>query len=170
VFFTELKTNSIPGWIFIFIVLGLLVYAANYIFYISGFLEYFVNLLEIPKVLKLPILENKNIYRIPAFGFYSYIAFALLWDLVNRVNSIWGRTIYFTEKGIYLKTKHFLTNEIQKIPYPSQNFSWRWKRGFLRDLLGMNQLILKSTDHEIASGYFYPNKNKKILQSYLIQE
>lgn len=170
VFFSELKTNPIPGWIFILIVLSLLVYVTNYIFYISKFLEYFVNLLEIPKVLKLPILENRNIYRIPAAGFYSYIAFALVWDLANRINSIWSKTIYFTEKGVFVKTQEFVSNEIQKLPYPCQEFSWQWKRGLLRDLLGMNQLVLQFPNKKITSGYFNPNKNKKILQAYLIQE
>jgi hypothetical protein len=170
IFYTELKTNSIPGWFCIGILIGILFFFSGYIVYISKFLEYFVNLLEIPKVLKLPFLENKDIYRYPALGFYVYITIALLWDISNRLDKIWGKTFYFTETGMYLKKQRLFTTEIQKIPISSQQLSWKWQRGWIRDFFGMNQLILESGNEVISSGYFYPLKNSKFLQSFLIKK
>lgn len=172
IFFQEIRTNPLPGILFLVASVWVLVYLGRYIHYLAHFLEWFILVLEIPKVLKLPLLDNKDVYRYPAMAFYFYFCFAAIWDIGDRLDRIWGRRLVFTDKSIYCEIGSIFQKKVKKFPSFTDNpqLTWEWKRGLWRDGLGMNRLILKLGDDEVfQSGYFFPftKNNKKWIQSYL---
>ncbi|WCL47635.1 LIMLP_18675 family protein [Leptospira sp. GIMC2001] len=166
-FYDEIKTNPLPGFFWIGIVLAFLLWLSSQIHYLSGFLEWFVYLLEIPKVLKLPILENKDIYRYPAVLIYLYLSFALLWDISMRLQKSWGRSIYFTSDCLYIKTNEVLGFQLEKITLRNQNIVWKLRRGFVRDKLGLVQFQIRIDNTLIESPYFFGSKNISIINKFL---
>jgi|JI8StandDraft_1071087.scaffolds.fasta_scaffold55481_1 hypothetical protein len=163
-FALELKVNPLPGFLILVLVLGLLLYFLQFIFYISMFLEWFVNILEIPKVLKLPFLENKDIYRYPALAVYFYFSLSVILDLSSFLQKSWGNRWVFTDEGLFLIQKKILYFKITKIPKTSFQKNWDWQRGFLFDLFGLNSIQLSYKGVQYLSPYFFRKPNDEILK------
>jgi hypothetical protein len=163
-FAIELRVNLLPVLFILLVVLGFLFYILHYVFYISLFLEWFVNILEIPKVLKLPFLENKDIYRYPALAVYFYFSFSVLLDLSSFLQKVWSNRWVFTDEGLFIIHKKFLHYKITKIPKSSFQKNWDWKRGFIFDSFGLNSIHISYKGIEYSSPYFFRKPNDEILK------
>jgi hypothetical protein len=163
-FAKELKFNKFPGILIAFLIFGILIYCVRYVFYISEFLEWFVHLLEIPKVLKLPFLDNKDFYRFPALAIYAYLSLAVLYDLSNFLQSNLGLRWILTDDSLYIARKQWLHWKIIKLPKSKVAKNWQWNRGLLLDLLSLNRITFSYKEKEYTSSFFSPKKNAEIIK------
>jgi hypothetical protein len=169
-FAKELQFNLIPGLLIALVVFGLLIYFVRYVFYISEFLQWFIQILEIPKVLKLPFLDNKDFYRVPSLGIYIYLSLAILYDLANFLKSNWGLKWILTDDSLYIAKKNLLHWKIIKLPKSKIQKNWQWDRGFLLDLLSMNRITISYKEKEYKSGFFSSKKNAELLKKQFQQK
>jgi len=169
-FAKELEFNLIPGLLISLLVFGLLIYCIQYVFYISEFLAWFIQVLEIPKVLKLPFLDNKDFYRIPALCIYFYLSLAILYDLSKFLQSNWGLRWMLTDDSLYIAKRQWFHWKIIKLPKSKVQKNWIWSRGILLDTLATNRITINYKEKEYKSGFFSAKKNAELLKKQFQQK
>jgi hypothetical protein len=138
------------------------------IHYLSDFLFWFVGVLEITKVLKIPFLDNIKYYQYLSIFVFFYLVISLLWDL-SRILSKLGVNIYLIRDEIWMIEKKGFGNKLTKFRYLPEDIQVEWHHSGLLNYLGLNQVFWKKQEILLAfSPYFFPyGKNKALLNKIL---
>lgn len=131
-------------------------FLSNSVSTISQFLFWFVQTLEVTKVLKIPILDNELYYEyLTSFGLF-YLLVSLIWDVTilwNKANNkmaLVGESIWFWESKLF-------GSDLRSLPI---NGNWTWKQSTLRTIFGLHQLKFTfQNGTELSSPFFFPTKS-----------
>lgn len=166
--YEKIYPNPIPllvisGLVFLFLFL-----LFQYIHYLSDFLYWFVGILEITKVLKIPFLDQMKYYEYLSIFVFFYLALSLLWDLSALVGN-WSTRIYLIRDEVWMIQKHGFGEKLTKFKYIPEDTQVEWVHSGVLNYLGLNRIFWKKGDQELArSPFFFPyGKNKPILNKIL---
>lgn len=166
--FDKLKTNPLPILLVAIFALFLFILSIRYIHYLGDFFYWFVNVLEIPKVLKIPFLEELKNYHYLSLFVYFYLVFSILLDVSNLFIKLSKKSV-FLKGEIWQIEQTLFGKELKKYDLSSKELNIRLKHGFLYDYFGLNQIIWeKDNVTVIETAYFFPyGKNKNIINNLL---
>ncbi len=166
--FDKLTTNPLPILILGIFAVYLFIVSIGYIHNLGDFFYWFVNVLEIPKVLKIPFLEELKNYHYLSLFVYFYLCFSILLDLSKLFLKLSKKSV-FLKGEIWQIEQTLFGQELKKYDLSSKELNVRLKHGFLYDYFGLNQIIWeKENVAVIETAYFFPyGKNKKIINRLL---
>lgn len=166
--FDKLTTNPLPILLVAIFALFLFILSIGYIHYLGDFFYWFVNVLEIPKVLKIPFLEELKNYHYLSLFVYFYLVFSILLDVSNLFIKLSKKSV-FLKGEIWQIEQTLFGKELKKYDLSSKELNIRLKHGFLYDYFGLNQIIWeKDNVTVIDTAYFFPyGKNKNIINNLL---
>ncbi|GBF51949.1 hypothetical protein LPTSP4_34870 [Leptospira ryugenii] len=167
--YEPLVTNNLPQWtLFLFCTILLYLLFQN-IHYLSDFLYWFVSILEITKVLKIPFLNSLKYYQYLALFVYFYLAFSLVWDLSQKLME-WDRKLFLVKEEIWVIERRLFGVKLHKFNRMQDSLELEWLHSGIRNWLGFNQLVWKRENQIIAkSPFFFPYRNNQRIINQLLQ-
>ncbi|EOQ86885.1 hypothetical protein LEP1GSC202_0110 [Leptospira yanagawae serovar Saopaulo str. Sao Paulo = ATCC 700523] len=166
--YDELFSNPIPSILLVIGAFSFFYFSFPYIHYLGHFFYWFVGVLEITKVLKIPFLDEVRYYHYLSVFVYFYISISLLIDISKLLNHWNKRTVFV--KGELWQIRNFgLGKELSKFNLNEDGLVLTYEHGGLNDYLGWNRLIWKKQEKVIFSTpFFFPfRKNKMIVNQIL---
>ncbi|PJZ80472.1 LIMLP_18675 family protein [Leptospira meyeri] len=161
--YDELTINPIPSLLLITAVVLFFVYSLPYAFYLGKFFYWFVGVLEITKVLKIPFLDELRYYHYLSAFVYFYIATSLLID-VSRLLNKWNRRTVFVKNEIWQIQRYGFGKKLIKINFEPNQIQLGYEHGGLSDYLGCNRMVWeKDGNILITTPFFFPYKKNKII-------
>ncbi|TGL61865.1 hypothetical protein EHQ58_04425 [Leptospira ognonensis] len=166
--YEKINPNRIPLIVISGLVSFFLFLLFQYIHYLSDFLYWFVGILEITKVLKIPFLDNMKYYEYLSVFVFFYLAISLLWDLSNLLTN-WSTRIYIIRDEIWMIQKHGFGEKLTKFKYSPEETQVEWIHSGILNYLGLNRIFWKKGEKELArSPFFFPyGKNIPVLNKIL---
>ncbi|TGL62554.1 LIMLP_18675 family protein [Leptospira jelokensis] len=166
--YDELFSNPLPS---ILLVLGAFCFfysSLPYIHYLGHFFYWFVGVLEITKVLKIPFLDEVRYYHYLSVFVYFYISISLLVDLSKLLNQ-WNKRTVFVKGELWQIRNLGLGKELSKFNLTEDGLVLTYEHGGLSDYIGCNRLIWKKQGKVLFSTpFFFPfGKNKTIVNQIL---
>ncbi|TGL88342.1 hypothetical protein EHQ68_11010 [Leptospira congkakensis] len=166
--YDELTINPLPS---LFLIIGTVLfftYSLSYAFYLGKFFYWFVGVLEITKVLKIPFLDELRYYHYLSVFVYFYIAISFLID-VSRLLNKWNRRTVFVKNEIWQIQRFGFGKKLIKFDIQTEGLQLGLEHGGLADYLGWNRLVWeKNGTLEFSTPYFFPyKKNKTIINRIL---
>lgn len=164
-----LKKNVIPA------ILGIFVYAffLNFLLAfqkpLADLLFKFVDFLQIPKVLKLPLLVNPVLYKYSAMIIVGYVAFAFFLDLYRFLDRNLFNDLQWEGSRLKLTRRGWLGGESIHWEPNQSGLQILHKSGVIRKLLGLEKIVffLQAQGAELSviaeSPYFSSRKNGEFL-------
>ncbi|MBI3395475.1 MAG: hypothetical protein HY042_06550 [Spirochaetia bacterium] len=151
--YLRLHTAIWAPWLVFLLSLGTVAAGSRLTEYIAYYTRAFVDLLQVTKVLKMPLLENHELYLYASWALYGYVALAFLYDIAGWLWRGSGHDLLLTEEAVFLIQRRFPGYEIS-----------RWKKsdpvrvhlqtGRLRRLLGLERLVFHFPDKAVSSSWF----------------
>ncbi|GBF44281.1 hypothetical protein LPTSP2_35840 [Leptospira ellinghausenii] len=167
--YDELYTNPIPSLILIVGASLFFYFSLPYIHFLGNFFFWFVGVLEITKVLKIPFLDELRYYHYLSAFVYFYISFSLLID-ISRLLSKWNVRTVIVKNEVWQISHSGLGKKLNQYQLDVEGLSLSYEHGGLIDFLGLNRLVWKKEGKEIfSSPYFFPYKKNKIIINRLLK-
>ncbi|PJZ44224.1 LIMLP_18675 family protein [Leptospira brenneri] len=167
--YDELTINPIPSLLLILGTVLFFVYSLPYAFYLGKFFYWFVGVLEITKVLKIPFLDELRYYHYLSAFVYFYIAASLLIDISRLLNK-WNTRTVFVKNEIWQIQKFGLGKKLNKFDLNTEGLQLGFEHGGLIDYLGWNRLVWeKDGKTTFATPYFFPYKKNKIIINRILK-
>ncbi|TGL16048.1 LIMLP_18675 family protein [Leptospira meyeri] len=161
--YDELTINPIPSLLLVTAVVLFFVYSLPYAFYLGKFFYWFVGVLEITKVLKIPFLDELRYYHYLSAFVYFYIATSLLID-VSRLLNKWNRRTVFVKNEIWQIQRYGFGKKLIKINFEPNQIQLGYEHGGLSNYLGCNRMVWeKDGNILITTPFFFPYKKNKII-------
>lgn len=158
-YFHKLKTNPIPVLFILAFYFCILLGSIPYVSYLGDFLFWFVSILEITKVLKIPFLDEIRYYHYLSLFVYIYLLFALLLDISKLLRGL-SKEVYLVQKEIWILEQVSFGKKLRKLQIGQEPFSY--EHSGLLDILGLNRFRWKiSTEDTISSPFFFPTGMNK---------
>ncbi|EKJ85964.1 LIMLP_18675 family protein [Leptospira meyeri] len=161
--YDELTINPLPSLLLITAVVLFFVYSLPYAFYLGKFFFWFVGVLEITKVLKIPFLDELRYYHYLSAFVYFYIATSLLID-VSRLLNKWNKRTVFVKNEIWQIQRYRFGKKLIKINFEPNQIQLGYEHGGLSDFLGCNRMVWeKDGNILLTTPFFFPYKKNKII-------
>ncbi len=166
--YEEIRPNHLPSVIALILCFGFLTLFALNIHYLGDFLYWFVALLEITKVLKIPFLDQIKYYQYLSLFVFFYISVSLIWDLGSLLSK-WNQRVYLLKTEIWLIKSSGFGKKLTQFPREQAGIHVEWNHSGITDYLGLNRLVWKKDGETLCSSpYFFPyGKNKAVLDKIL---
>jgi hypothetical protein len=166
--YERLVPNPLPQITLLAIAVITIILLFQNIHYLNDFLFWFVSILEITKVLKIPFLDQVKYYQYLSLFVYFYLILSLLWDL-SAILDKWSSKIYLIRDEIWMIQKHGFGDKLTKFRYLPEEIQVEWNHSGILNYLGLNRVYWKKGEQVLAiSPYFFPyGKNKSILNKIL---
>ncbi len=166
--FEKLIPNPLPSMVIIAIAIGILAFLLFNIHFLSDFLYWFVGILEITKVLKIPFLDNMKYYEYLSLFVFFYLSISLLWDLSILLGK-WSTAIVLIRDEIWMIQSEGFGKKLTKFRYTPEKIQIEWEHSGLLNYLGLNRIHWKTENQTLArSPFFFPyGKNKILLDKIL---
>ncbi|TGL41368.1 LIMLP_18675 family protein [Leptospira perdikensis] len=166
--YDELTINPLPSLLLIVTSILFFTYTLPYAFYLGKFFYWFVGVLEITKVLKIPFLDELRYYHYLSVFVYFYIATSLLMDISRLLNK-WNRRTVFVKNEIWQIQRFGFGKKLNKFNLESEGLQLGFEHGGLSDYLGWNRMVWeKDGETIITTPYFFPyQKNRTIINRIL---
>jgi hypothetical protein len=161
--FDELKVNYLPAIIAVLFYSGLLYFLYTVTPMLAEFLFWFVGVLEISKVLKLPILQDPKVFEYPGLALFVYIGISILLDLKSQLDSLAGKRLFYVRDRWIIREKKMFSTDETILPEKISGLVIVYKKGFFRNLFGTNRLEFRLGNQIYLSAPFFPGSNKAIL-------
>ncbi|XDD44517.1 hypothetical protein AB3N58_17295 [Leptospira sp. WS60.C2] len=166
--YDELTLNPLPS---IFLILGSTVFfwvSVPYIHHLGNFFFWFVGVLEITKVLKIPFLDELRYYHYLSVFVYFYISISLLIDM-SRLLAKWNVRSVFVKNELWQISHSGLGKELNQYQLDAEALSLTYEHGGFSDYLGLNRLLWKKNGNVVFSTpFFFPyRKNKALINRIL---
>ena len=164
----KIEANPLPQVFLLIFASGFFYLFLLNIHYLSDFLYWFVGVLEITKVLKIPFLDHIKYYQYLTLFFFLYISISLLSDVATLLGKL-NTKLYLVKNEIWMIKRHGLGDKLTKFTNATDNIQIEWVHSGSLNFLGLNRIVWKKEDHILAhSPYFFPyGKNKKLLNQIL---
>jgi len=167
--YEKLLPNPLPHWILIGVCGFVIFYLSINIHYLSDFLFWFVGILEITKVLKIPFLDHIKYYQYLGMFVFFYLTFSLLWDLSSLLSK-WSTKIYVIRDEIWKIENYGLGAKLTKFSYSPEEIQVVWIHSGILDYFGLNQISWKKGDQVLAtSPFFFPYRKNKVLLNKILK-
>ncbi|TGM77668.1 hypothetical protein EHR01_08665 [Leptospira mtsangambouensis] len=161
--FDELTINPIPSLLLITAVVLFFVYSLPYAFYLGKFFFWFVGVLEITKVLKIPFLDELRYYHYLSAFVYFYITVSLLID-VSRLLNKWNKRTVFVKNEIWQIQRFGFGKKLVKVNFETNQIQLGYEHGGLSDYIGCNRMIWEKDGKTVlTTPFFFPYKKNKII-------
>ncbi|EOQ95009.1 hypothetical protein LEP1GSC195_0737 [Leptospira wolbachii serovar Codice str. CDC] len=166
--YDELTVNPIPSLLLILAAVLFFTYSLPYAFYLGKFFYWFVGVLEITKVLKIPFLDELRYYHYLSVFVYFYIAASLLID-VSRLLNKWNIRTIVVKNEIWQIQRFGFGKKLTKFNFETEGLELGYEHGGLSDYLGWNRMIWEKNGKAIfTTPYFFPyKKNRNIVNRIL---
>ncbi|ABZ96065.1 Hypothetical protein LBF_4243 [Leptospira biflexa serovar Patoc strain 'Patoc 1 (Ames)'] len=166
--YDELHSNPLPSLVLIIGATSFFYLSLPYIHLLGNFFFWFVGVLEITKVLKIPFLDELRYYHYLSAFVYFYISISLLID-VSQLLSKWNIRTVFVKNELWQIKHSWLGKKLNQHSLEAEGLSLSYEHGGLSDYIGLNRLVWeKDGKILIVSPYFFPNrKNKTIVNRML---
>ncbi len=166
--YEKISPNLIPQYILVIAVGCFLFLLYQYIHILSDFLFWFVGILEITKVLKIPFLDHLKYYQYLSLFVYFYLSFSLLWDVAGLLSKL-NVNVYLIRNEVWIIRKKGIGHSLFKFDCSPDKTQVDWSHSGFLDFFGLNQVVWKKDDHILGkSPYFFPyGKNRSILNQIL---
>ncbi|XDD48411.1 hypothetical protein AB3N60_18915 [Leptospira sp. WS39.C2] len=166
--YDELKLNPLPSVLLIFGSTLFFYLSLPYIYYLGNFFFWFVGVLEITKVLKIPFLDELRYYHYLSVFVYFYLSVSLLID-ISRLLSKWNRRTVIVKNELWQISQSGFGKKLNQYKLDADGLSLTYEHGLLSDILGLNRLVWMKDGKELfSSPYFFPyRKNKSIINQML---
>ncbi|TGK86437.1 hypothetical protein EHQ31_08360 [Leptospira montravelensis] len=166
--YDELTINPIPSLLLILFAVLFFTYSLPYIYYLGKFFYWFVGVLEITKVLKIPFLDELRYYHYLSAFVYFYIAISLLIDMSRLLNR-WNIRTVFVKNEVWQIQKFGFGKKLIKFNLETDVLELGYEHGGLSDFLGWNRLVWEKNGKTLLrTPYFFPyRKNKSIVNRIL---
>ena len=135
-------TNPLPPLFFACGSVLALIFAWRYSHYIGDFLFWFVDLLQLAKVLKIGFITQKHYYDYVSHAVYAYVALAFLLDVRRFLAENLLRDVFFKNGRFYVHRFGFLNHRLLVLDVKRQNVTVELRTGFLRRMLGLERVRL----------------------------
>ncbi|TGN08785.1 LIMLP_18675 family protein [Leptospira bandrabouensis] len=167
--YDELTVNPIPSLLLILFAVLFFTYSLPYIYYLGKFFYWFVGVLEITKVLKIPFLDELRYYHYLSAFVYFYIATSLLIDMSRLLNR-WNIRTVFVKNEIWQIQKFGFGKKLIKFNLETDGVELGYEHGGLSDLLGWNRLVWgKNGKTLFVTPYFFPYKKNKTIVNRILK-
>ncbi|AVV52138.1 LIC20162 family protein [Leptospira santarosai] len=165
----RLKINPIPP------IFGtLIVFAVLYGCYLGGevtalYLQKFTEFLLIPKVLNLPILQDRRLYSTVGYLIFGYIGFAFFLDWIRFIERTYWTAVFLKGNILSLETKGIFGKNVFRWDCRQSGVQIVHKTGLLRKFLGLERIVivtadLKSEGGELHSPFFFRAQNGNLIR------
>lgn len=141
-------------WIPVVIVPAALACAFPYAHFAGDALRWFVQILQLPQILKAPILEEHDLYWILSALLFAYLSTAVLLDLARYIRRTGRRDLVVADDSAYMIEWMWTGPSLVRLPYGSPGFRVEFRTGFFRRILGMERFYFHFPDRTIASPFF----------------
>lgn len=161
--YDELTINPIPSLLLITAVILFFVYSLPYAFYLGKFFFWFVGVLEITKVLKIPFLDELRYYHYLSAFVYFYITISLLID-VSRLLNKWNKRTVFVKNEIWQIQRFGFGKKLIKVNFGTNEIQLGYEHGGFSDYFGCNRMIWEKDGKTLlTTPFFFPYKKNKII-------
>ncbi|TGL20917.1 hypothetical protein EHQ46_10530 [Leptospira yanagawae] len=166
--YDELFSNPLPSILLALGAFCFFYFSLPSIHYLGHFFYWFVGVLEITKVLKIPFLDEVRYYHYLSVFVYFYISISLLVDLSKLLNQ-WNKRTVFVKGELWQIRNLGLGKELSKFNLSEDGLVLTYEHGGLSDYIGCNRLIWKKQGKVLFSTpFFFPfGKNKTIVNQIL---
>ncbi|RHX78669.1 LIC20162 family protein [Leptospira yasudae] len=142
----RLRINPIPP-----ILVTLIVFAVLYGCFLAGelsalYLQKFTDFLLIPKVLNLPILQDKRLYLAVGYLTFGYIGLAFVIDWVRFIGRTCFTFVSLKGETLFLETRGLFGKNVFQWNLKQNGIQLVHKTGFLRRLLGLERILIVTPD------------------------
>ncbi|MCW7483145.1 LIMLP_18675 family protein [Leptospira kanakyensis] len=167
--YDELTINPLPSLLLILGTILFFTYSLPYAFYLGKFFYWFVGVLEITKVLKIPFLDELRYYHYLSAFVYFYISVSLLID-VSRLLKDWNRRTVFVKNEIWQIQRFGFGKKLIKFDLNSDGYQLGLEHGGITDYLGCNRLVWeKNGESKFSTPYFFPYKKNKAIVNRILK-
>lgn len=167
--YDELTVNPLPSVLLITFAILFFAYSLPYAFYLGKFFYWFVGVLEITKVLKIPFLDEMRYYHYLSVFVYFYIAASLLID-VSRLLNRWNKKTVFVKNEIWQIQRFGFGKKLIKFNLDDEGLQLGYEHGGLSDFFGWNRMVWdKNGKTLISTPYFFPYKNNKAIVNRILK-
>lgn len=166
--YDELQLNPLPSLLLIIATASFFYFSLPYVYYLGNFFFWFVGVLEITKVLKIPFLDELRYYHYLSVFVYFYISTSLLID-VSQLLSKWNKRTVLVKNELWQICHSGFGKKLSQYSLDTKELSLTYEHGGLSDYFGLNRLIWQKDGIELfSSPYFFPyRKNKMIINRIL---
>ncbi|TGM45540.1 LIMLP_18675 family protein [Leptospira vanthielii] len=167
--YDELTVNPIPSLLLILATVLIFTYSLPYAFYLGKFFYWFVGVLEITKVLKIPFLDELRYYHYLSIFVYFYIATSLLID-VSRLLNLWNRRTVIVKNEVWQIRRFGFGKKLTKFNLETEGLELGYEHGGLSDYLGWNRMIWEKNGKTIfTTPYFFPYKKNRTIVNRILK-
>ncbi len=152
--FERFTSNPWVIWLPVLAVFSSLGFVFPYAHLAGDALRWFVHVLQLPQILKAPILEEHDLYWVLSMLLFSYVSAAVILDLARYVRRTGRRDLIITEESAYMLEWLWTGPSIVRLPYGSPGFRVEFRTGFFRRLLGLERFHFHFPDHTLTSPFF----------------
>ncbi len=133
---------------------GLVLYSRRYAHCVGDFFRWFVRILELPVVMKLPLLEDPAFYFWISVGVYAYLAAAVFWDLGKWFGTVARKELVLTGKECFVIDRRIIGYRLHRWQKSRQDCRIELRSGFLRRIFAMEKIYFHFPDESVSSPYF----------------
>lgn len=167
--YDELTVNPIPSLLLATATTLFFFYTLPYAFYLGKFFYWFVGVLEITKVLKIPFLDELRYYHYLSAFVYFYIATSLLID-VSRLLNKWNKKTVFVKNEIWQIQKFGFGKKLIKFNLEDEGLQLGYEHGGFSDFLGWNRMVWEKNGNTLfTTPYFFPYKKNKVIVNRILK-
>ncbi|AXR69970.1 LIC20162 family protein [Leptospira mayottensis] len=169
----RLRINPIPpifGTLIVFVVL--------YGCYLGGevsafYLQKFTDFLLIPKVLNLPILQDRKLYLTVGYLAFGYIGFAFFLDWVRFIERTCLTAVFLKGDILSLEIRGFFGKNIFRWNCKQSGVQIVHKTGLFRKFFGLERIVIVTTDLRsegdssefgLYSPFFFRAQNRNLIR------
>ncbi|MBE8400180.1 LIC20162 family protein [Leptospira borgpetersenii] len=169
----RLKINPLPA------IFGTLtVFAMLYGCYLGGeisafYLQKFTDFLLIPKVLNLPILQDRGLYSTVGYLVFGYIGFAFFLDWVRFIERTCLTAVFLRGDILSLETRGLFGKNVFRWNCRQSGIQIVYKTGLFRRFFGLERIVIVATDLRsersnsefgLYSPFFFRAQNRNLIR------
>ncbi|EQA61844.1 LIC20162 family protein [Leptospira alexanderi] len=169
----RLRINPIPP------IFGtLVVFTVLYGCYLGGevsafYLQKFTDFLLIPKVLNLPILQDRRLYLTVGYLAFGYIGFAFFLDWVRFIERTCLTAVFLKGDILSLETRGLFGKNIFRWNCKQSGIQIVHKTGLFRKFFGLERIVIVTTDLRsegnnsefgLHSPFFFQAQNRNLIR------
>ncbi|WP_078123816.1 LIC20162 family protein [Leptospira alexanderi] len=169
----RLRINPIPP------IFGtLVVFTVLYGCYLGGevsafYLQKFTDFLLIPKVLSLPILQDRRLYLTVGYLAFGYIGFAFFLDWVRFIERTCLTAVFLKGDILSLETRGLFGKNIFRWNCKQSGIQIVHKTGLFRKFFGLERIVIVTTDLRsegnssefgLHSPFFFQAQNRNLIR------
>lgn len=129
----------------------------------------FTEFLLIPKVLNLPILQDRRLYSTVGYLIFGYIGFAFFLDWIRFIERTYWTAVFLKGNILSLETKGIFGKNVFRWDCRQSGVQIVHKTGLLRKFLGLERIVivtadLKSEGGELHSPFFFRAQNGDLIR------